>query len=235
MTDSSSPLAATNERQRHVIANLWHGLAQHIDRAAFFGVGDMATWRPLHLGADSETMSVGYLGSRYRPDTDPLLLGINPGGGGDAYTTRSLQDEHLYPQLMTFRGAQTAEASAAFEELQGVYPSAIRSWPLWTIIEPVLQAAGRSLDTVALMNVVPYRTRNNKPPPVNARKLGWKVLAMTLELLRPRALVVFGCEAGKVVNRFYGGDRSVYCIPRMRGDRGVSSAARGNRSSEERG
>ena len=212
--------------QRQVIANLWHICAQ-IDRPQFFGDDDDAKWRPLHLQDESATMTVGYLGSRYRVDTDLFLLGINPGGGSDAHVTRNRHDEHIYPRLMSFKGAPAADALAAFEQLQRVYPSAIRSWPLWTIIEPILDAVRRSLDTVTLMNVVPYRTRNDKPPPTRSRNLGWEIVATTLQHLRPKALVVLGREAGKVVNKFHNDDdRPVYCVPRMRGDRGVKPTAR---------
>ena len=213
-----------SEPMRSALAKLWHAFAQ-VHRSAFFGVDDEAKWRPLHLQRESATMTVGYLGSRYRPRTDILLLGINPGGGGDAHVHRDAHDERLYPALMSFKQAADTNVLAVFDHLQTIYPSAIRAWPLYTIIYPILDAVGRSLDKVTLMNVIPYRTRNDKPPPVRAKRLGWEIVDYTLGHLEPRAIVTLGAAAGKVVNSFHTSDRPVYCVPRMRGDRGVTPEA----------
>ena len=214
-----------SEAMRTALAKLWHACAQ-VDRSEFFGVDDEAKWRPLHLQQESATMTVGYLGSRYRPSTDILLLGINPGGGGDAHVHRDRHDERLYPALMSFKQAAGTNVLAVFDHLQTIYPSAIRAWRLYTIIYPILEAVGRSLDAITLMNVVPYRTRNNKPPPAQAKRLGWEIVAYTLGHLQPRAIVALGATAGKVVNAFDTSDRPVYCVPRMRGDRAVTPEAR---------
>ena len=210
---------------RHAVANLWHACAQ-IDRSEFFGVDDDTKWRPLNLPEESATMTVSYLGSQYRPGADFLLLGINPGGGGDAHVERDPHDERLYPALMSFKRAADAEALAAFDHLQATYPSAIRAWPLYTIIYPILDAVGRSLDRITLMNVVPYRTRNDKPPPAQGKRLGWTMVEYTLGHLQPSAIVTLGAAAGNVVDSCYTGNRPVYRVPRMRGDRGVTPEAR---------
>ena len=214
-----------SEPMRAAVARLWHACAQ-IDRSEFFGVDDDAKWRPLHLRQESATMTVGYLGSRYRRGSDILLIGINPGGGGDTHVHRDPHDERLYPALVSFKQAADTNVLAVFDRLQTIYPSAIRAWPLYEIAYPILDTVGRSLDRITLMNVVPYRTRNDKPPPAQAKRLGWEIVEYTLGHLQPRAIVTLGAAAGKVVDSFHTSDRPVYCVPRMRGDRGVTPAAR---------
>ena len=221
----SAILSIMSEPMRTAVARLWHACAQ-IDRSEFFGVEDESKWRPLYLRQEAATMTIGYLGSRYRSGSDILLIGINPGGGGDAHVHRDPHDERLYPALMSFKQAADTDVLAAFDHLQETYPSAIRAWPLYTVVYPILDAVGRSLDRITLVNVVPYRTRNDKPPPAQAKRLGWEIVEHTLGHLKPRAIVTLGAAAGNVVNSLYTGDLSAYCVPRMRGDRGVTPQAR---------
>ncbi|MNW02048.1 hypothetical protein D3C71_1977770 [compost metagenome] len=76
------------------------------------------------------------------------------------------------------------------------------------------------------MNVVPYRTRQDKMPPVAARKEAWqRIIEPTLELLKPSAVVTLGKKAGLVVEMLYSGERYLYCVPRTIGDSWVSEDA----------
>ena len=79
---------------RKKIANFWRDCAR-ISREYIFGTADQHR-APKHLLDDAATMFVGYVGPRYKPGVSPILLAVNPGGGGDAYTTRTVADEVVF-------------------------------------------------------------------------------------------------------------------------------------------
>ena len=197
-----------------------------ITRDDIFGSAD-TEYLPRNLPDDSATMFVGYVGSRYTPEVGLLLLGINPGGGGDAYISRTAEDRMFYPLLEAFAGAADENHLDSFEAINRAFPPIVMGWNLWRILLPTLVAAGATLDTVAYMNVVPYRTRGDKMPPVAARRCAWaQLVEPTLNVLRPRAIVTLGKKAWSVVDRLYSGSRPVFCVPRTIGDTYVSDAAR---------
>ena len=103
----------------------------------------------------------------------------------------------------------------------------MKGWKIWNIIDPTLAAAGVALEDVAYMNIVPYRTRENKMPPAAARESAWKrIVEPSLDLLAPRAIVAMGKKAGGVMDRWYAGNLPTYCVPRTNGDRYVSDEAK---------
>lgn len=206
-------------------------LAQHfqsltaISRQAIFGSTE-ASIRPINLPEDTDTMFAGYVGTRYEPGKGVLLLAINPGGGGDAYTARIPEDEVFYPLLLAFKSSDSG-VREAFERVNTSFARIVQSWNLWRILGPTLDAAGLQLDEVAYMNVVPYRTRENKTPPASARRVGWeRIVAPTIELLDPKALISLGKKAGSVVDSLCLDDRKRYCVPRTIGDAYISDDAR---------
>ena len=76
------------------------------------------------------------------------------------------------------------------------------------------------------MNVVPYRTQNDKTPPVAVQRESWlRVMIPTLELLQPSAIVSLGKKAGNVIERFHCGDVPHYCVQRTIGDSRVCKEA----------
>ena len=153
---------------RGEICKLWHDSVQ-IEREVIFGLHD-AKYRPLHLADDANTMFAGFVGRRYRSGAGLLLLAINPGGGGDSYRSRTGEDEHFYPLLRAFKRATPEHALEAFERVNEAFAEIVRRWNVWRIIKPTLEAAGKALDEAAYMNLVPYRTRADKMPPVAARR-----------------------------------------------------------------
>ena len=182
---------------RREICKLWHDSVQ-IEREVIFGPCD-AKYRPLHLADDANTMFAGFVGRRYRSGAGILLLAINPGGGGDAYRSRTGEDEHFYPLLRAFKRATPEHALEAFERVNDTFAEIVSHWNVWKIIKPTLKAAGKALDEVAFMNLVPYRTRADKTPPVAARRTAVKrIVEPTIDLLVPRAIVALGKKAGKI-------------------------------------
>jgi hypothetical protein len=214
-----------------VVSSFRNSLAQHfyvlvrVPREAIFREVE-AQCRPINLPDDASTMFAGYVGKEYTPSKGVLLLAINPGGGGDSYTERTPEDEDFYPLLKRFKAVKPAEVSDAFEQINLAFVPIVKRWNLWRILEPTLAAAGKSIDQVAYMNVVPYRTRGDKMPPAAVRRAAWReLIEPTIELLHPRAIITLGKKAGSVVDALYTGGRHLYCVPRTIGDSWVSDAA----------
>jgi hypothetical protein len=171
-------------------------------------------------------MFSGYVGLNYVLGQGLLLLAINPGGGGDAYTCRIPEDEVFYPLLAQFKSATPTNVVTSFEQVNEAFARIVQSWNLWRILEPTLRAAGRRLEEVAYMNVVPYRTRGDKMPPIAARRTAWNLIVdPTIRLLAPRAIITLGKKAGSVVESLYSDDISTYCVPRTIGDTYISNEA----------
>ena len=64
-------------------------------------------------------------------------------------------------------------------------------------------------------------------PPVSARQAAWsRIIAPTLALLRPRAVVALGKKAGSIVEPLLNSSIEYYCVPRTIGDSYVSDQAR---------
>ena len=210
---------------RVAIAQHFHRLAA-IPREEIFGPDEPST-RPLNLPSDATTMFAGYVGKRYTPGQGIVILGINPGGGGDAYVARTAEDELFYPTLAEFKGAQSQHVLTAFERVNEAFVSIVQAWNLWRILAPTLEAAGRDISEAVYMNVIPYRTRGDKLPTAEARHSAWnKVVAPTLALLLPRAIVTLGKKAGAIVDALAPRHLERYCVPRTIGDSYVSEQAR---------
>ena len=108
---------------RKEICNFWHDCVQ-IQREALFGPHDEKC-RPLHLIDDANTMFAGYAGRLYRTGAGILLLAINP-GGGDAYRSRTAEDDQFYPLLKAFKNAPAKKAPEAFERVNETFAAMMR-------------------------------------------------------------------------------------------------------------
>ena len=173
---------------------------------------------PLCLQDDARVMTTGYVGENYEPGKGILLLGINPGGGGTKFAAagRSAEDELFYPHLYEFKATGSL---GSFERINNAYARVLPYWNLWRILGPTIEAAGTKLDEIAYMNVMPYRTRDNKTPPVVTQHESWtRIVEPTLELLQPTAIVTLGKKAGSVIERFHDGGLRHYCVQRTIGD-----------------
>lgn len=211
-------------QSREALANHYHGLVQ-ISRNEIFAASD-AKCAPINLPIDTATMFAGYVGARYRQERGLLLLAINPGGGGDTYTVRTPEDEVFYPLLINFKSTKGGGVQKAFERINESFVPIVQRWNLWRILGPTLDAAGKTIEEVAFMNVIPYRTRSDMMPPAAARNTAWRlVVEPTLAILQPEAVVTLGKKAGAVVERLYAGERHLYCVPRTTGDAWISDEA----------
>ena len=110
---------------RKEIARFWYDCVQ-IGREEIFGDHD-AKYRPLHMLDEANTMFAGYIGRQYANGIGVLLLGINPGGGTDAYT-RTREDGQFYPSLTTFKEAADEEILEAFEHVNDAFEVVVTHW-----------------------------------------------------------------------------------------------------------
>ena len=209
---------------REALAIHFHDIVQ-ISRDEIFGISDVKC-APINLPIDTGTMFAGYVGRLYEPGKGLLLLAINPGGGGDKYTKRTPEDEIFFPLLIDFKFTKGTGVQKAFERVNESFVPIVKRWNLWRILEPTLEAAGKTIEDVAYMNVVPYRTRGDTMPPTTARNTAWRlVVEPTLSILNPEAVITLGKKAGGVVEKLYAGDRHLYCVPRTIGDSWISEEA----------
>lgn len=193
-----------------------------VSRTAIFGDNDP---KPINLIDDAETMFPGAVGPNYRPG-GVVLLAINPGGGGDAYRTRTSLDERFYPLLMQARDADGVTSFDAIQAFGSAFFQVLPGWNINRIIIPCLDAAGAALDETAYLNAVPYRTRKDREPTVGAKHQSWNLVTMPLlEVLQPGIIIALGCKAGDVITRFYTGPVKTFVVPRTNGDRWVRDDA----------
>lgn len=169
-------------------------------------------------------MFAGYVGADYRPG-GTVLLAVNPGGGGDAYRTRSADDEVLFPLLQAFRDSDPDRAGPFFDVIASAFIDIVRRWNLWRILAPTLDATGAAIDSIAFLNAVPYRIRGDAMPRVTACAAAWEqITGPTLEFLEPGRIIALGKKAGGIMDRFYAGPADCFCIPRTIGDSYLSPA-----------
>jgi hypothetical protein len=191
-----------------------------MDRAAVFGPFDSQS--PTSEPQDATIPQIGFVGRDYQPGGD-VLLGINPGGGGDAYT-RTVEDSLLLPMIEALRKGEASPDAMAMAFAQ--YAANMRTWNLWRIVEPTLNACGRNQSEVAYLNWCPFRTRNDAMPHApSMRRCREAYLAPLLAELAPTRVIALGKKAGCYLLREPFGDAQRFVVPRTNGDRYISAEA----------
>ena len=187
-----------------------------VSRADIFGPSDIR-YVPIRYVEDAALMYPGYVGSKYCKE-GTVVFGVNPGGGGDTYH-RHPDDEELYCAIRSFVQTKPQHLEKDLSGLNRIFERIVQNWNLWRVFAPTLDALGVQLNEVCYLNAVPYRTRENKTPPVAAQSESWRqVIDPTLELLKPAQIIALGKAAGQIVERFSTSKASTYVVPRTRGD-----------------
>jgi hypothetical protein len=205
-----------NSEQYEFILN-----ALRIDRAEVFFPADSQV--PASEPQDAILPQIGFIGEDYRTGGD-ILLGINPGGGGDAYR-RTPEDSFLLPMIASLRTEEASleAAKAAFSQ----YAANMRTWNLWRIVEPILDACGRSQSEVAYLNWCPFRTRKDAMPHAPAmRRCFESYLAPLIAKLAPGRVIALGKKVGNWVEKEQFSDVPRFVVPRTIGDSYLSNEAR---------
>lgn len=187
-----------------------------VSRADIFGPSDLQ-YMPIRYVEDAALMYPGYVGPKYCKE-GIVVFGVNPGGGGDAYQ-RHPDDDELYCAIRSFVQAKPPYLEKELSRLNRIFERIVQSWNLWRIFAPTLDALRVQLNEICYLNAVPYRTRENKKPPVAAQSESWRqVIDPTLELLKPATIIALGKAAGQVVERFNTSPARIYVVPRTNGD-----------------
>ncbi|HEX8301642.1 hypothetical protein [Sphingomonas sp.] len=179
------------------VVKAFHDTAQ-LKRSDLFS---NAVLTPITAPADAETAAPGWVGAEWNRGT--LLVGINPGGGGDSYK-RNPTDDLLYGALRTFRDAVGEEAQArAFRSESNIWSGLQQGHNIWRIIGPIANATGESVTQLAFMNILPFRTRMDAIAPAETLQTAWRLSAQPqIVALRPKRVIALGAKAWKILSRF---------------------------------
>lgn len=155
---------------------------------------------PITAFEDANTPAPGWVGQSWSEGT--LLVGINPGGGGDNYR-RNIADDELYLALREFREAGSPrDQSEALRRMSESWMRIQQGHNIWRIIRPILEATGEGVDEIAFMNILPFRTRMDKPAPAAAMRNAWnKAARPQIAALRPRRIIALGKKAWDILSR----------------------------------
>lgn len=196
-----------------------------VSRAALYGVSQDPQL-PTNLVDDARIPFLGFAGTKYRPG-GVVLLAINPGGGGSSYRIRTAQDNQLLPLIVAFTESSGDHSPGHFAAMSSNYAAQVRTWNLWRILGPTLEACGKELSEVAYLNCFPYRTSEDRMPHASALRASWKkIVEPLLSQLRPATLVALGKKVGGVAERHFRGPGKLHVVPRTIGDSRVSEEAR---------
>ena len=166
-------------------------------RDAIFGSDALM---PITATDDAKTSAPGWVGAQWAQGT--LLVGINPGGGGDNYR-RNSSDDDLYKLLRAFRDAESSESQQlAFERMCAAWTRIQRGHNIWRVVGKILESTGEAENEIAFMNVLPFRTRMDKAPTSKDLQRAWDSVALPqIQALRPRRIISLGKKAWDVMAR----------------------------------
>lgn len=194
------------------VISAFHATSQ-LQRNDIF-VGEDLT--PIVAAEDANTPAPGWVGESWSELT--VLIGINPGGGGDAYR-RTPTDDQLYRLLRAFRAASGEHRARAFSNLSSTWRSIQKTHNIWRVIKTVIQATGESEREIGFMNVVPFRTRMDKLPSRAEISAAWRLATRPqLEALQPKRVICLGKKAWDVLSRLEHGQYELVLIKRAIGD-----------------
>ena len=169
--------------------------AAKVTRSEVFGT-DNDRWLPINNQDDAKLPFLGYVGANFRPG-GIILMAINPGGGTDKYI-RTKEDERLCPKLKRLKSSTSKTAEIAVSRLFQSYIEIVPTWNLFRIINPVLEATNSDLSSIALLNLVPFRTRGDSKPIVRALNYSWhNIICPLLPGLKPSKIIALGIKCGR--------------------------------------
>lgn len=150
--------------------------------------------KPITARDDADTAAPGWVGSAWRSG-GTLLVGINPGGGGDAYKGNPT-DAGLYGLIRAFRDALPGDRADAFAAMSEAWIAIQATHNIRRVIDAVLDAVDEDASTAAFINVVPFRTRDDAAPRKADLDRAWAAASgPQVQALSPRRIVALGRKA----------------------------------------
>ena len=197
--------------------------AAKVARSDVFGA-DNDRWLPKNFQDNARLPFLGYVGASFRTG-GVVLMAINPGGGSDKYK-KTVEDERLCPALQRLQDSSPQMAAVAAGEVFQNYIEVLPTWNLWRIVNPVLKATDTDINSIAFLNVVPFRTKGDAKPHVKARNFSWaKIVSPLLSVLKPSQIIALGKKAGDVLQKYRTEDWELVTVPRTNGDSYTSPEA----------
>jgi hypothetical protein len=204
--------------------SVWNRIADGLQRATLvereeiFPAGELM---PISLPELAHVSYVGWVGPRF---DGTLIVGKNPGGGGDSQALVRGHDRAVADALQRFKSAPTAGAGAALLRVYQAYTVQSPGIGMGTLMDRVLGALGEERDTVAFMNLCPFRTRMDEDFDAGAtRRCVSLVLAPVVQALQPDTVVLLGAVARRAAPHLQA--RWVYRVPRGRNDKQLNPKA----------
>lgn len=144
-------------------------------------------------------------------------MAANPGGGGDSQSKTS-GDAALEKAILALRDCEPTLAPLLLDAMATAYIEQVKNINLRKIIYPVLKAAKQDIAGIAFLNVFPYRTRDNAPPPAGLVRLAATEIGKPLvEALAPSCIFFLGSGMGKIAAEVMHAEK-IYILKRARGD-----------------
>ena len=149
---------------------------------------------PISRPEDAAIAAPGWVGKQWQP-SGTLLMAINPGGGGDAYRPNPT-DERLYGLFRAFRAAPADQREVALLALSEGWAAIQKTHNIYRLIRPIMEALDAGSEDLTFLNVLPFRTRQDKPAGSAVLRRAWDVAtAQQVTALQPRRIIALGRKA----------------------------------------
>jgi len=184
-------------------------------------LGDVSRLPENMVERDARTPRPAWIGEHYRPG-GVVLLGKNPGGGAATHIhVRSVADAATYSALGQLNDRRNLEAYRHWREEEG---KALPSWNFWRSISAVLGALKLSRDEVAIGNLLPLRTRDNRVRISDLRQAWHLNTASLIALLQPRLIIRMTADFRDDLRRLAPPGCQVCGFSRANGDSHITAA-----------
>lgn len=194
--------------------------ALKVTRAQLF---DAERSLPVSLADSIHTPYLGWIGQRYSGGT--VLIGKNPGGGGDSQVAAIEFDLRVEQELKALRDGHSGEAAERLAKLTRTFHEQLPTIGMGVLLNRVLTATGETLEDVAFFNICPYRTRNDDSlSSMTQRKSRELVAGPLLKALRPDTIIYLGVGAGREAAKTLNA-RWTYVLPRAINDKQLKADA----------
>ena len=178
---------------------------------------------PVSLADSAQTPYLGWVGARYSGGT--VLIGKNPGGGGDSQVVATGYDLKVEQELKALRDGSEGEAVPRLAQLTRTFHEQLPTIGMGVLLNRVLAATGETLEDVAFFNICPYRTRNDESlSSTTQRKSRELVAGPLLRALKPDTIIYLGVGAGREAAKTLNA-RWTYVLPRAINDRQLKAEA----------
>jgi hypothetical protein len=177
-------------------------------------------------GPVDATPFTGFIGPRYVAGGVVFVTRNGASGKSDVHVRA---DRRLMELTRELANASAIERRASFDKLMNHLGGIIPGWGPYRYVAAFLEQTQLSLDRVAYINMIPFRTKGDARLPRGIYDGAWRTCTRALiDVLEPGLVVPLGkTETGKHFDRLYRGTARVTPpIRRSRGDRSIPPMGR---------